>query len=147
MSDQNVVVKIKSAVPLPQTVILPLALVQRYGVDRRLVISKREISLPSGVASWMRRDVRYADWVEAETVAEEVVETAVTLNTALDSSTAGGQSEAVAPPKVEAWSEAWTVPALREYAAQHSVELTKDDLKADIIRKLRNSGLPEAAAE
>ncbi|MBK8035304.1 MAG: hypothetical protein IPK17_38530 [Chloroflexi bacterium] len=128
---------VKAMIALPQTVILPMALVSRYGVERRLVIAKREVEVPGGVAQWLKSDVRYADWFDAPSEAQTEDEVPPPKLP-----TEGGEASTV-----EAWSAGWTVPALREYAAAHEVELTSDDRKDDVIRKLREAGLPETEAE
>lgn len=134
---------LKSSVRLPQTLILP-AWVGKLGMQRRLIVNQRSLPLPRAVVEWMRADKRYAAWFEPE--AAEVSAQAVDDSAPqTPDPNADDDDQPETPPEVETWSADQTVPVLRDYAARHGVELTKDDLKADIVAKLRAAGLPEAA--
>lgn len=126
---------LKSTVGLPQTVILPAWASSKLGLQRRLTIQKgqRALLLPRAVVEWMRNDKRYAAWFEPPL--PEAAATPDPVDT----------DSAQTPSLVETWDSDQTVPVLRDYAARHGVELTKDDLKADVIAKLRAAGLPETS--
>lgn len=157
MSDTPVSLKFKSDVRLPQTVVLPQRLHRLLGVDRHFVIAKPNQEVPQGVADWLRGDPRYSAWfAEAMPSAEAVTLSAPTTKTEPQSPPAPPADDAPtgdqtpektdddAPPQTPAptviedgWSADWTVPQLRDYAAKHDVALTNDDLKADVIDKIR----------
>lgn len=158
MDTRPVSLGLRTAVALPQTVILPLALANATGVDRRLTIQKRDQTVPAAVRRWLKLDRRYAGWFddaaepeEAQADTGKVVSKKVAptkphtdQKPKLDGTSEGdetppkdGEPETPPAPIVDGWSADWTVPQLRDYAKTHGIELTKDDLKADVIAKIQ----------
>lgn len=128
MSSQRVTtLNLKSSIQLPQTVILPLALYRLVGGERRLVIRDHAQEVALGVAQWMRSDSRYAGWFKPFE--------AVRPQPAAQIATAAAEASS----SDERWNKDQPMPALREYAKRHGIDLTAISKKADVVAKLREA--------
>lgn len=127
MSSQHVTLNLKSSVQLPQTVILPLALYRLVGGERRLVIRDHTQEVALGVAQWLRSDNRYAGWFKPFEAARPQPAAQI----------AAAAAEASSPD--ERWNKDQPMPALREYAKRHGIDLNAISKKADVVAKLREA--------
>ncbi len=156
MAEKPVALNLRSNVALPQTVILPMRLVNLLQVDRRYLITSRTQSVPQGIADFLRADLRYAGWFEDAPKVAAPKEPAAADNAPPATPPAGtdtppnetGQEQSgtdtppegkEAPPAEDMWSEQQAAPVLRDYAKRFGVDVKSSDNKGEIVAKLKEA--------
>lgn len=143
MAEKPVALKLRNTVALPQTIILPMRLVNLLQVDRRYLITSRTQAVPQGIADFLRGDLRYAGWFEDAPKVDVPKEPAAAGNPppAVPSQTETGTTTPPdgkeAPPAEDLWSEQQAAPVLRDYAKRFGVDVKSGDNKGEIVAKLK----------
>lgn len=118
-----------------QQVILPRGIAASEEINRTLVVSDPAQEVPTAVRQWMIADPRYNGWF-LDGVARPSPDGGVQAAVDNPPGNEPPTEDALVDP-AETWRETDNVPALRDYAKRHGVELKSDDKKDEVVEKLR----------